>query len=348
MNLGMGLVAADEFFKAGDARKEREFIQAKRDAELGLLPDVTRAKRAQLGLDAATDEANAGLVPQQTEVAGLRLRAERGDLQGTIAAQPETNSTRKLEAATKLRFTQAEASDAGRKINEMAINGAISREEARQRAFVMLRTLIGQGNKNAVLSFFNSYGGAVGMPYAADVRIITDANGKEHFQAVGNGGKTIISMSRDELDAISARFAGKGDLLTVKPGETIVSTKDGKTTPLYTAPETRESKTSRMGPIERDIAYFEEKFGMTKEQALAQINSAKTQTRETFIMKQVEALNGIRPAGATDADIQRFSQMYDRIRATGGGSDLVSQQPWSNNPAPATVSPETRNILGLP
>lgn len=343
MNLGMGLIAADEFFKAGDARKEREYLQAKRDAELGLLPDETRAKRAKLGLDTATDEANTGLVPAQTETAGLRLRAERGELQGTIAAQPDKNATMKLEAATRRRFTQAEASDAGRKINEMSINGAISKEEARQRAFVMLRTLIGQGNKNAVLSFFNSYGSAVGMPYANDVRVITDANGKEHFQAVDKGGKTIVSMSRDDLDAISARFAGKGDLLTVKPGETIVLAKDGEAKTLFTAPETPSSAVAKMGPTERDVNYFVREFGLTKEQAWARINSSKTKTREQFI---IDSVNNMTALGGkpTQADIDRFGQMYDRIN----GAQQPAQGTGSNNPAPATVSPEIRNILGLP
>ena len=347
MNLGMGLIAADEFFKAGDARKEREFIQAKRDAELGLLPDETRAKRAKLGLDAATDEANTGLVPDQQRVAGLRLEAEGGDLKGQIAAQPEVNRAKKVAAKTQRRITEFEASDVGRKLYEQRITGAISIEQLRQKSLTMLADLIDQGDEKSIISFTNSFGMPQGAKEVVKVQAVTGKDGRKFFQALAKDGSLVLNLSADGLAKIRA-VGEKGEYTTVKGGETIVHTKGGKATPLYTAPETSESATSRMGPIERDIAYFEEKFGMTKEQALAQINSAKTQTRETFIMKQVEALNGIRPAGATDADIQRFSQMYDRIRATGGGSALVSQQPGSNNPAPATVSPETRNLLGLP
>lgn len=342
MNLGMGLIAADEFFKAGDARKEREFIQAKRDAELGLLPDETRAKRAKLGLDAATDEANTGLVPEQQRVAGLRLEAEGGELKGQIAAQPEVNRAKKVAAKTQRIVTEYEASDLGRKLYEQKLAGAISAEQMKQKSLAMLADLIDQGDEKSIISFTNSFGMPQGAKEIVKVQAVTGKDGRKFFQALAKDGSLVLNLSADGLAKIRAG-GEKGEYTTVKGGETIVHTKGGKVTPLYTAPETIESKTSKMGPTERDVNYFVREFGLTKEQAWARINSSKTKTREQFV---IDGVNNMTALGGkpTQADIDRFGQMYDRINSM----QQPAQGTGSNNPAPATVSPEIRNILGLP
>lgn len=342
MNLGMGLIAADEFFKAGDARKEREYLQAKRDAELGLLPDEIRAKRAKLGLDTATDEANTGLVPAQQRVAGLRLEAEGGELKGQIAAQPEVNRTKKAAAKTQRIVTEYEASDLGRKLYEQRLAGAISTEQMRQKSLAMLADLIDQGDEKSIISFANSFGMPQGIKEIVKVQAVTGRDGRKFFQALAKDGSLVLNLSADGLAKI--RAAGeKGEYTTVKGGETIVHTKGGKVTPLYTAPETIESKTSKMGPTERDVNYFVREFGLTKEQAWARINSSKTKTREQFV---IDGVNNMTALGGkpTQADIDRFGQMYDRINSM----QQPAQGTGSNNPAPAIVSPEIRNILGLP
>lgn len=342
MNLGMGLIAADEFFKAGDARKEREYLQAKRDAELGLLPDETRAKRAKLGLDTATDEANTGLVPEQQRVAGLRLEAEGGELQGQIAAQPEVNRAKKVAAKTQRIVTEYEASDLGRKLYEQKLAGAISAEQMKQKSLAMLADLIDQGDEKSIISFTNSFGVPQGAKEVVKVQAVTGKDGRKFFQALAKDGSLVLNLSADGLAKIRAG-GEKGEYTTVKGGETIVHTKGGKVTPLYTAPETSESKTSKMGPTERDVNYFVREFGLTKEQAWARINSSKTKTREQFV---IDGVNNMTALGGkpTQADIDRFGQMYDSIN----GVQQPAQGTGSNNPAPATVSPEIRNILGLP
>ena len=215
MNIGMGLIAADEFFKAGDARKEREFIQAKRDAELGLLPDVTRAKRAQLGLDAATDKANTGLVPEQQRVAGLRLKAEGGELEGQIAAQPEVTRAKKVAAKTQRIVTEYEASDLGRKLYEQRLAGAISAEQMKQKSLAMLADLIDQGDEKSIISFTNSFGVPQGAKEVVKVQAATGKDGRKFFQALAKDGSLVLNLSADGLAKI--RSGGeKGEYTTVK------------------------------------------------------------------------------------------------------------------------------------
>ena len=105
MNLGLGLIAADQYFKAGDERelrdqRRRRFEQDDqvRQAELSLLPDRTTAARSGYRV---TDEAN------QTTLAAVPLT--RRSLLAEAAANAVANEGRAARAPTEVTIANNDA-----------------------------------------------------------------------------------------------------------------------------------------------------------------------------------------------------------------------------------------------
>lgn len=337
-------MAADEYFRAGDARKEREYLQEKRDSELRLLPEQERAQRAQLGLHVAQNEANRGLVPQQTQTAQLEQQARQGELRGTLAAQPDLQTAKVTAARTQRRVTEFEASDLGRKLYEQRLAGAISKEQMHQKVLSTLAELIDQGDEKSVIGFVNSFGVPQGAKPVVSIRV-ENKDGQKFFRAISNDGKPVLNLSSVMLAKIRASQSGvKPETLTLKGGETVVNVQGGKATPLYTAPESAKSRAERMGPLQRDVDYLVSAHGMTNEQALAHLNSAKTKSRAQFVIDQVNNMATLNKT-PTQAQLEEFGAMYDRIQGT-VASGLQPQT--SNSSAPSTVDPQLRSLLGLP
>ena len=107
MNLGLGLLAADSYFKEGDARKVRDYEQAKREAELSTLPERTNADRSGYRLRSGQNEANLDLLPTQTANAETRLGLETTDLSGQVERKPAEVATKKIQADMGLSEAQA-------------------------------------------------------------------------------------------------------------------------------------------------------------------------------------------------------------------------------------------------
>lgn len=96
MNLGLGLIAADNYFKEGDARKERDYVQARRDAELSTLDDKTNADRTGYRLRNDQNNANSRLLPNQTKNAESRLRLDAVNLDAEAERQTDDNAAKGL------------------------------------------------------------------------------------------------------------------------------------------------------------------------------------------------------------------------------------------------------------
>ena len=96
-----------------------------------------------------------------------------------------------------------------------------------------------------------------------------------------------------------------------------------------------------MGPLERDVSYLMQSHGMTQDQALERLNSAKTMSRQSFVLKSIENAQAMGKK-VTPADEAEFGAMYDRVQA--------SNRPATAAPAaqaPGTPRPANPNILRL-
>lgn len=98
MNLGLGLLAADEYFKEGDRRQVRDYQQKLRDADLSVLDDKTAATRSGYQDTAATNAARAQLRPGQTANAQARLGLDATNMEAEAERQPTENRTRAVNA----------------------------------------------------------------------------------------------------------------------------------------------------------------------------------------------------------------------------------------------------------
>ncbi len=96
------------------------------------------------------------------------------------------------------------------------------------------------------------------------------------------------------------------------------------------------------------MSYLVTQHGMTKDQALAHLNSAKTMTREQFILKSVQdsIAMGKKP---TSEEVANFGALYDSARQAPATSRAApATAPTSNSPAPANLDPQIKSLLGIP
>lgn len=134
--LGLGLVAADSFFKEQQAQKVRDYEQAKRDAELSTLPDKTAADRSGYQLSDARNQAGARLLPQQTDNASARLGLESSDLAGQADRQPAELATKKAQAEIGLGTAQNDQANlpSSLQVKNNALQGQLMSSDAELKA----------------------------------------------------------------------------------------------------------------------------------------------------------------------------------------------------------------------
>ena len=98
--LGLGLIAADNYFKEGDARVQRgresqrfDWEKQRAESEMSTLPDKTEADRSGYQLRGKQNNANIGLVDAQTENAKKKLELEGAVLDAAKERQPLESAT---------------------------------------------------------------------------------------------------------------------------------------------------------------------------------------------------------------------------------------------------------------
>jgi len=113
MDLGLGLIAADQYFKEGDDRVLRQRAQERYDAEkqrtaseLSLLDDKAAAERTGYQLRTGQNQANSSLLPDQTANAKTRLGLDAKDLTGQAERQGDEIKTKGINAQIGLSNAQ--------------------------------------------------------------------------------------------------------------------------------------------------------------------------------------------------------------------------------------------------
>ena len=357
--LGLGLIAADNYFKEGDARVQRQRDQARFDweskraeSEMSVLPDKTEAERSGHQLRGKQNNANIGLVDAQASNTKKKLELEGAGLDAAKDRQPLEAETARNNAEIAKTLSEFGVEDLPRVITEKRVQGIFSDVDAGTAAIAKLSDLIQQGDGNQVIRFMNSMNNAnPSGKRRADVVAVTiekDPKTQENvFVAKDANGQDVMRMSAAQMQRVRDSI-GKTEFKTVNAGDSLVQIKGGQATPVYTAPESARSAAAKQGPLERDVGYLVNQHGMTKDQALAHLNSAKTMTREQFILKSVQdsIAMGKKP---TSEEVANFGALYDSARqAPTAQPGRQPAAPASNSPAPANLDPQIKSLLGIP
>jgi hypothetical protein len=324
--LGLGLIAADQYFKAGDARVQREregqrfdWERQRAESELSTLPDKTEADRSGYQLRNKQNTANIGLSDAQTDNAKKKLELEGAGLDAAKDRQPLEAETARNNAEIAKTLSEFGVEDLPRIITEKRVQGIFSDVDAGTAAIAKLSDLIQQGDGAQVIRFMNSMNSAnPSGKRRADVAAVTiekDPKTQENvFVAKDANGQDVMRMSAAQMQRVRDSI-GKTEFKTVNAGDSLVRIKGGQATPVYTAPESARSAAAKQGPLERDVNYLVTQHGMTKDQALAHLNSAKTMTREQFVLNALKekaaSSYGYKP---TQKDADDFGAVYDSVR----------------------------------
>ena len=342
MNIGMGLLAADAYFKEDDARKVREYDQAKRDSELRLLPEYEKSQKTAYGLQSATNQANTDLVPHQQKTNEMQHQADQGVLAGQIATQPTKNQTDKVKAGTELKTAEHDASTLADRLYNDAISGKLKGAELQQQAMGHLALLAKQGHDPSTIAFLNRLAPLDGSKKTVRVQTVSKG-GVNYFQALAADGSVVFQA--DENTMVSLLPQEKDQYHTLKPGDTLV--RNGQE--VFFAPETESTSAEKQGPLERDVNYLVRAHGMTPEQARVTLQSSKTKSRPQFIMDQVNNLAAMGKM-ATPEQLKQFGDIYDAAAGMESGKSQpgLESQPGSNSEKPTTLNPKFATLFGIP
>ena len=304
------------------AQKRFDWESQRADSELSALPDKTAADRSGYQLRNKQNTANLGLVDAQTENATKKLQLEGTGLDAAQQRQPDELAALANKAVVAKTLSDFDVENLPRAIAEKKLQGTFSDADVYTASVSKLADLLATNDQNAVIRFMNGMNdaGVFGKQHApvASVTIKQDPTTKENvFVATDAAGQPVMQMGAGQMKRIRDSV-GKTEYKTVNAGDSLVAMKGGQVTPVYTAPESAKSAAAKQGPLERDVGYLVNQHGMTKDQALAHLNSAKTMTREQFVLNALKekAANsyGYKPS-KQDAD--DFGAIYDSVRKNG-------------------------------
>lgn len=375
-NLGLGLIAADSYFKEGDARKERDYVQAKRDAELSTLGDKTNAERSGYQLRDSQNRANSELLPNQTANAKSRLGLEATDLQGQTERQPNDNKAKKIQSDMGLATaendqanlpsslqvknnalqTQLQTSDATLKqlpmrLQQLATQGVLDQRGQSEVVLGTMGQLIARQDKAGALAFANDI--------AKVGNILPNTNGKQFTDiqpvrkgdngAQGDGYNFVTADGESRFVPVEAI---SGAMNKLKTGEyQFIHTNDGsvfagnKTTGAITQAHQGDTKAMRAQHTPAEVQTMEwlmsKGVAKTPEAAWEQVRSAREKTRNAFVMDYVSK-NAL-PGADTNKMSEDAGRIYDTLRQNQGP---VAKP--SNSPSASTVDPAISSLIGIP
>lgn len=354
--LGLGLIAADSYFREGDARQLREqqgqrfeWEKQRATADLSTLDDRAQAQRAQAKLQTAQNTAGLGLVDKQTNLANTTLDTQQAAADAAKARQPEELAAQADQAKVGALLARFKLEQTPAEMARARANGTLTDADIYTTSVVKLASLLDSNDSNEVVRFMNGMNeaGVFGNKHApvVSVGIQSGKDGESMFVAKDAQGKPVMQMSASAMKRIRDR-ATKADFKTVNAGDSLVRVQGGQVESVFTAPESEKSRSAaaaKTGPLERDVKYLMSDHGMTNEQALAHLNQAKAMSRDQFILKSVQdrISMGKKP---TEAEIGEFGAMFDRAV----GRSAPGKPAQSNSSPPANMDAQIRSLIGIP
>ncbi len=368
--LGLGMIAGAA---AIDEQKRQEirdreaqrfnWERQQKEADLSLLGDKTDSERSRLKLGRAQSEAGLEVLPGATANTIQEQRNKAFGLGTEEATQDYKRRAAVSDAKVKAATAQFDDDNLVKTLAQKSVQGELSAEDQRDSVMARLAQAFDANDSNRALSFFNSVSSASGL--------IPETNGKRAVNVTVTQGQdrlhsgpgyqidfddgTNMFLSHQTMKAARDRVNGNQKLNFMHDkgtGEVLVGNPTtGRVTVAREADLSRlKSDTSRMGPLERDVSYLMQSHGMTQDQALERLNSAKTMSRQSFVLKSIENAQAMGKK-VTASDEAEFGAMYDRVQsgsrpvAPAATATPAAQAPGTQ--APGTTRPANPNILRL-
>lgn len=315
------------------------------ESELSLLPDHAEATRSDYQLKQRKNNAALGLLDLQTNNARAELELEGLKLDSAKALQPLESAARFNKAQVSQALSAYDVADLPRVLAEKKMQGAFSEADVSIAHFAKLGQIVRMGDSNQALNYINAVNDTL-PPEKRKGRAVTlqvqpGQQGEKTLIAKDAQGNITYQISSKHMEQAASLLGGgaKTEYKTVNAGDSLVAIKGGQATPIYTAPENERSVAAKMGPTERDVEYLVRAHGMTPQQALSQLTSSKSMSRQQFVQKMIAekaaANYNYKPS---QQDIAEFNALYESIQ----------KEPASNSSPQATLDPKIKSLIGIP
>lgn len=350
MNLGLGLIAADEYFKEGDRRKEREYIQRKRDAEMSMLDDKTASDRSAYQLGSARNRSAMATLPQEEANRTTRLGLEGATLAGQQKRQPVEEQTKDIQANMGLSNAQSDQTNQPKaqevknntlqgqvlqsrsdlamlpeKIRQAAVSGKLNAQGQGEIVLGTLGQLIARQDKNGALEFANQIAKVSDILPNTNGKTFTDITpvrgGKQGdgYNFTTSDGETrfvpvqAIQMAMGKLKSGEYQFIHTGD------GSVYSGNKStGQVTQAFQGNPALTGKQHTPSEIQTMNYLIENKVARDHNQAWEMVRGAREKTRSSFVMDHV-AKNAM-PGQDSRKVAEQAGAIYDDLRKSQGSA----------------------------
>lgn len=333
------------FFEGVDKSNERLYNNQVRKATLASLPDATAEAQSRAQLNTAINQSGLNLVGPKEQNAMKQLRNEGAGLDAAAARQPDEFATQANTSLINKILSDHSVEDIPNVIAEHRNKRLFSNVDMQMAGIAKLSDLLRMGDKKSVIQFMNNMRKAnPDIGFDGDVHNVTvtddPKSGDYLFSALDKEGNPLLQMSATQMQSISdmVRPRTKDDFKVLKPGQTLVKTRNGIASPVYTAPDSQIN--GKKTQLEQNLNMLTSRFGMNEKDALAYLNTSKTVSREQFILKGMQDLIAI-GRQPSDEDISNFARLYDSTRTNQPGLT-------SNSQDTTNIDPKIKSLLGLP
>lgn len=341
--LGLAAIAANATLNEMQRQKEIDYGNATRESDLALLPEREASQRSGYQLQAAQNASSLSLIPAATENKALRFQGDTADRQFDESTRQQREDMSRQELSGKQERLPLQLDTLSKNTSESNINAGISLDSAKadQRnaaqaqankdysqhteAVHAIAQAVAQGDQVSAAKLINGLISATGQAHPEVVKVVRGPHpsnpNDRMIVAVDKDGNMVGSgFPESQLRAL----ANQGKMATIKPGETMVQVSPNGVTPVYTAPDP-EGRAVKAGPLERDVNYLVNSHGMSKGQALDRLNTAKTMSRDKFVLDMIKESASGSGRPPSRADIQNFGALYDSATAAASDSTYASK-----------------------
>jgi hypothetical protein len=314
MGVDFGLAAADQYYKADDARVLREQQRAKADAELSLLPDRVEAERSQYQLQGAQNRANLDLVPNQAKVAKALSDYSVEELPSKIAQLRQQRI-----------FSDVDAQATG--IGKLAV-------------------LIQIGDPKQVINYLNDW--RQNNPHDKNQAEVVSvgfekdpATGENVFKALDANGNPVMQMSASQIQRVRDSI-GKTELRVLNEGSTLVGVKNGQPTTLATSPKTYKPEV-RVAPAGADVVSVQNgKAEIVATNPAAPKGSAAANSPAAKLTGLINLYKGM---GYSEADAEKRASLMSTQMKDKSPQRMVAELYEASLKTTFNASPETKAKL---
>ncbi|QOJ19474.1 MAG: hypothetical protein HRU77_01440 [Gammaproteobacteria bacterium] len=333
-------------FEGIDAARERAYTNEMRKAAVASLPDATAEMNSRARLNTAINQSGLNLVAPREQNALKQLQNEGAGLDAAAARQTDELATQANTALINKVLSDHAVEDVPNVVAEHRNKRLFSNVDAQMAGIAKLSDLLRMGDKGKVIKFMNDMRKAnpeIGLDGDVHNVTVTDdpQSGDYLFSALDKQGNPLLQMTASQMQSINdmVRPRTKDDFKVMKPGQTLVKTRNGIASPVYTAPESQQQKNAKKTSLEQNLNMLTTRFGMNERDALAYLNTSKTVSREQFILKGMQDLIAIGKQ-PSDEDVANFGRLYDSTRSQPAEA--------SNSPETTKLDPKIKSLLGLP